>query len=65
MSYGIGEAEKKTINERKLITALNQDKATGARQLVKLIIDLKIEVTISNLLSGLGETRKLLFSAKE
>jgi hypothetical protein len=63
--YGIEETEKKAVNRRKLITALNQDKVTGARQLVKSIIDSKVEVTIGSLLTGSGEACKLLFSVKE
>jgi hypothetical protein len=63
--YDAGEAEKKAVNGRKLMTALNQDKVTGARQLVKSMMNSKVEVTIGNLLAGSGEARKLLFSAKE
>jgi hypothetical protein len=63
--YGIEETEKKASNGRKLVTALNQDKVTGARQLVKSMMDSKVEVTIGSLLAGSGEARKLLFSVKE
>ena len=55
------KTEKKDISGKRLFTALNQEKITGARSLVKLIIDLKVEITIGNLLVGLGDIRRLLF----
>ena len=57
--------EKKDISGKRLFTVLNQEKITGARSLVKSIIDSKVEITIRNLLVGLGDTRRLLFLARE
>jgi hypothetical protein len=50
---------------KRLVTALNQDKVTGARSLVKSMMDSKVEITIGNLLAGSGDARRLLFSARE
>ena len=59
------KTEKKDTSGKRLFTALNQEKITGARSLVKSIIDSKVEITIRNLLVGLGDTRRLLFLARE
>ena len=50
---------------KRLVTALNADKFSGARSLVKSMMDSKVEVTIGNLLAGSGEARKLLFTVRE
>jgi hypothetical protein len=57
--------EKRDASSKRLFTALNQEKIIGARSLVKSIIDLKVEITISNLLTRSGDARRLLFSARE
>jgi hypothetical protein len=51
---------------KRLVTVLNQDKFTGARSLVKAMMDSKVEnLTMGDLLAGSGDARRLLFSARE
>jgi hypothetical protein len=57
--------EKRDASGKRLFTALNQEKITGARSLVKSMMDSKVEITIGNLLAGSGDARRLLFSARE
>lgn len=57
--------EKRDAAGKRLFTALNQEKITGARSLVKSMMDSKVEITIGNLLAGSGDARRLLFSARE
>jgi hypothetical protein len=59
------KTEKKDASGKRLFTALNQEKVTGARSLVKSMMDSKVEITIGNLLAGSGDARRLLFSARE
>jgi ferritin-like protein len=57
--------EASIVSKATLTKDKTEKKDTGTRSLVKLIIDSKVEIIIRNLLIGLGDTRRLLFSARE